>query len=71
MSRTPVVETLCDLVRINSINPAYEHGRSEAAVAAYCRDFFQQAGIVTREQEVFPGRPNLIAILPGRQRAGG
>ncbi|MCX6619512.1 MAG: M20/M25/M40 family metallo-hydrolase [Acidobacteria bacterium] len=67
MMPSPVIETLAALVRINSINPAYENGCPEAAVADYCREFFDHAGIRTHQQEVFPGRPNLIAVLPGRQ----
>lgn len=62
-----VLPTLADLVRINSINPAYEGGVPEAAVAAYCEDYLRGAGLATRTQEVFPGRPNLIGIVPGRQ----
>jgi acetylornithine deacetylase len=61
-----VIKTLADVVRINSVNPAYEHGVSEAGVAGYMRDFFRVYGIETLEQTVFPGRPNLIARLPGR-----
>ncbi len=53
-------------MRINSVNPAYEGGCSEAAMAACVGDFFRKHGIETWEQEVFPGRPNLIARLPGR-----
>ncbi len=67
MAISPVIRTLADLVRINSVNPAYEGGRSEADVAEYCRGFLSEAGIETRFEEVLPGRPNLIAILPGRQ----
>lgn len=67
MATSPVIQILADLVRINSVNPAYEGGVPEAGVAAYCRDFFERAGIETRQQEVFPDRPNLIAVLPGRQ----
>ena len=62
-----VLATLADLVRINSVNPAYVGGVSEAAVAAYVEEFFHQRGIETFSQEVFPGRPNVIARLPGRQ----
>lgn len=35
MSLSPVIATLADLVRINSINPAYEGGVSEVAMVAY------------------------------------
>src|SRR5579872_5458867 len=60
-----LIGTLCELVRINSVNPAYEHGASEAGVAEYMRHFFRAYGIETVLQTVFPGRPNLIAKLPG------
>ncbi|MBK9169975.1 MAG: M20 family metallopeptidase [Bryobacterales bacterium] len=60
-----VLETLADLVRIPSINPAYEGGVPEEAAAAYVERFFAARGIETWRQEVFPGRPNLIARLPG------
>src|SRR6516164_880489 len=58
-------ETLADLVRIESVNPAWG-GPGERACAAYVRQFFDRRGIETWEQEVFPGRPNVIARLPGR-----
>lgn len=66
MSTPAVLKTLAELVRINSINSAYEDGTSEAGVVAHLRDFFRQRGIETWEQEVFPSRANLIARLPGR-----
>ncbi len=66
---SPVLQTLADLVRINSINSSYEGGPGEAAVAAYVRRFFEQRGIETWEQEVFPGRNNVIARVPGRDAA--
>ncbi len=61
----PIFQTLADLVRINSVNPAYEGGVSERGVVEYVRRFFQERGVETWEQEVFPGRPNLIARIPG------
>ncbi|WP_395751919.1 M20 family metallopeptidase [Prosthecobacter sp.] len=63
---SPVLQTLADLVRINSVNSSYEGGPGEAAAAAYVRRFFEQRGIETWEQEVFPGRNNVIARVPGR-----
>ena len=60
-----VIGTLADLVRINSVNPAYADGVSEAGVAGYIRHFFRTYGIETFEQTVFPGRPNVVAKLPG------
>lgn len=61
----PLFDTLADLVRIESVNPAYG-GPGELEAARYVRRFFEQRGIETWEQEVFPGRPNVIARLPGR-----
>ena len=66
-----VLETLADLVRINSINSSYEGGPGEAAVASYVRHFWEQRGINVWEQEVFPGRNNVIARIPGRDSARG
>jgi acetylornithine deacetylase/succinyl-diaminopimelate desuccinylase family protein len=65
MHTDPVIHTLAELVRIPSINPAYEGGVSEAGVAAWLGEFCRGRGIETWETEVFPGRPNLIARLPG------
>lgn len=62
----PVFQTLSDLVAINSINPAYEGGMPEEAVACYVERFFAQRGIETFRQDVLPGRQNVIARLPGR-----
>ena len=64
---TPVLQTLADLIRINSINPAYDNGRPEGEIAAWIADFFAARGIQTRLQEVMPGRPNLVAVLPGKE----
>ena len=66
---SPVLQTLADLVRINSINSSYEGGPGEKDCAAYVRRFFEQRGIEVWEQEVFPGRNNVIARIPGRDPA--
>lgn len=68
MSDHPVLETLAQLVRIQSVNPAYEGGVPEAAMCAYLREFFQRREIETCQREVFPGRPNLVARLAGRSK---
>ena len=61
-----LVQTLASLVRINSVNSSYDGGPGEREIAAWIRTFFAQRGIEVWEQEVFPGRPNVIARLPGR-----
>jgi len=62
----PVLQTLADLVAINSVNPNYEDGTPEAAVAQYVDNFFRARGISTWRQQVYPERPNVIARIPGR-----
>ncbi len=66
MLNSNVLATLADLIRINSINPAYDDGRPESHIADYIERFFSERGIETWRQEVLPDRPNLIARLPGR-----
>ncbi|XZE52340.1 M20 family metallopeptidase [Planctomycetaceae bacterium SH139] len=67
--RTPdVMETLADLVRINSVNPNYQDGVNEIEVADYIENYFLRLGVETWRQELYPGRPNLIARIPGLQR---
>ena len=64
-----VILTLQDLVRINSVNPAYEGGVPESGIASYILRFFASRGIEACEQEVFPGRPNVLVRVPGREPA--
>jgi acetylornithine deacetylase/succinyl-diaminopimelate desuccinylase family protein len=66
MIQSGVVETLAGLVRINSVNPAYPRGCPETEIQAFVLDFFRSHGIAVREQEVAPGRSNIIACIPGR-----
>jgi acetylornithine deacetylase len=61
-----VIDTLAALVRINSVNPAYGDGGTEENVVPFIREFFESRGIETFTQEVFPGRHNIIARLPGK-----
>ncbi|MDB6117093.1 MAG: Acetylornithine deacetylase [Verrucomicrobiaceae bacterium] len=61
-----VIETLASLVRLNSVNPAYGDGGTEENVVPFIRDFFARRGIETFTEEVFAGRHNIIARLPGK-----
>ena len=63
---SPVLQTLADLVRINSVNSSYDGGPGEREIAGYVRRFFELRGLLVWEEEVFPGRPNVIALLRGR-----
>ncbi|MCZ2151436.1 MAG: M20 family metallopeptidase [Bryobacterales bacterium] len=64
---TPLLQTLSDLVAINSINSAYQGGVTEEEVARYVERFFAARGIETFRQDVMPGRFNVIACLHGLQ----
>ncbi len=61
-----VIGTLADLVRIKSVNPNYDGGVPEAEVADYVERFFEQRGIETWRQQLYPDRSNVIARVPGR-----
>jgi len=60
-----VINLLADLVRINSINPNYEGGVPEAAMAEFIEQYFAQHGIETWRQDLYPERSNVIARVPG------
>ena len=60
-----LLDLLADLVRINSVNPNYEGGVPEAAMADYVQHYFVQHGIETWRQIVYPDRPNVLARIPG------
>ena len=61
-----VLATLSDLIAIPSINPDLMPGAvGEAAIAEYCAAFMREAGLRVELQEVAPGRPNAIGVLPG------
>ncbi|RKS79523.1 acetylornithine deacetylase [Actinomadura pelletieri DSM 43383] len=64
-------ELLRELVGIASINPRggpvdAASGIGEAAVAEYVRDWLTARGVRAELREVLPGRPNVVATLPGR-----
>ncbi len=61
----PVAQILGSLISINSVNSSYTGGPGEGEIAAWVKRFFEERGIFVVEQEVFPGRPNVIAKLSG------
>jgi len=65
---SPVIDTLADLVRIDSVNPEFG-GPGEGGVADYVDERLRSAGIETRRTEVLPGRDNVVGIVPGRDRS--
>lgn len=66
-----IVDLLSDLVRIESINPAYPGGsQGEINVVKYLIDYCEKQGIEYYTQEALPGRPNFIAKIPGKRPGG-
>lgn len=68
MSPAPgeVEELLRALVGVPSVNPRDGSGPGEAALAEVVRDWLVSRGIAARTREVLPGRPNVLAVVPGR-----
>ncbi len=60
------IDLLADLVRINSVNPNYDGGVPEAAIADYIEAFFRNRRVEVTRHEIFPDRPNIVARIPGR-----
>jgi acetylornithine deacetylase/succinyl-diaminopimelate desuccinylase family protein len=55
-----------DLIRINSVNPAYDPTSSEAAIQKFVAKYLVDNHLDITEQPVLPGRPNIIAKIPGK-----
>ena len=61
-----VEELLSDLVRIDSVTPwLIPDGAGEGAIARFMADWLAPLGVEVELEEVEPGRPNLVARLPG------
>lgn len=69
IDRSELVALLEDLVRIPSVNTAFQPDSSEQALGRYVRDFFERLGIPCVTQEVFPGRDNILARFEGADRS--
>jgi len=65
-----VRELLCELVRIDSVNPSLIPGaRGEAAAAGFLRDFLRREGIAADLEEAAPGRSNVVVLIGPKPRA--
>lgn len=66
VSKPRVVDLLCDLIAIPSVNPVYEPASpGEGAMAAYVETWARGLGLAVSRQNVFPGRDNILVRLPG------
>jgi acetylornithine deacetylase len=60
------IDLLKDLIRINSVNPSLVPGApGEAEIAEHVGEFMRGIGLMTRVEEVEPGRPNAVGVLRG------
>ncbi len=69
MERDQLCKLAAELVAIPSVNPLDRpvgDGRGEAEVAAYVESKLREAGIEVELKEVLPGRPNVVARVPGQ-----
>ena len=62
-----VADLTARLVEIESINPDVVPGGSgEAVIARFVAEWCERAGLETSLAEATPGRPNVVAVAPGR-----
>jgi acetylornithine deacetylase len=63
----PTLSLLCELVRIDSVNPSLvPGGAGEAEIARAVADELRAAGLGVEVSEAAPGRPNVVGVLEGR-----
>jgi acetylornithine deacetylase len=65
-----VVELLCELIALPSVNPESDRGRTDAPygegrVADYVERFFEPFGLNIERQEAVAGRENVLVHVPG------
>ena len=66
---TYIIDILRDLVRINSINPSLDDaGAGEQEIAQYIAARMRDLEVDVDIYEPVPGRPSVVASLPGRER---
>jgi acetylornithine deacetylase len=66
IDRPYLVDTLAELIRINSINPSLVPGApGEAAIATYMAGALRRLGLDVTTLESHPGRPSVIGRLRG------
>ncbi len=66
IDREYVIQTMADLVRINSVNPSLSaNGPGEATIGAYVADALKALGLEVTTYELEPNRVNVVGILRG------
>ena len=66
IDRDYIIQTLTDLVRINSVNPLLSaDGKGEAELGAYVAGELSKLGLPVNTHEIQPGRVNVVGVLKG------
>lgn len=66
IDREYLVQTLVDLIRCNSVNPALVPGApGEGEIASYVREALEALGLSVSVYEPEPGRPSVVGTLAG------
>ncbi len=65
-----LIQLLCDLIALPSVNPEHETQQSEAPygegrVADYVQRYFQPFGVRLQRQQALPGRESVLVWVPG------
>lgn len=65
IDKSEAKQLLSDLIAINSVNPSLvPGGAGERQAAQYIVNYLHRLGVAARLDEVAPGRPNAVAVLP-------
>jgi acetylornithine deacetylase len=71
IDRDYIIQTLMELVRINSVNPLLSaDGKGEAELGAYVANALGELGLTVNTYEIQPGRVNVVGILKGTGNEG-
>lgn len=66
IDRDYIIQTLQDLVRVNSVNPLLSaNGKGEAELGAYVANALSTLGVPVTTHEIQPGRVNVVGVLKG------
>lgn len=66
IDRDYIIQTLADLVRINSANPLLStDGKGEAELGAYVASALRKLGLTVDTYEIQPARVNVVGVLTG------
>ena len=66
IDRDYIIETLKQLVRINSVNPSLSaDGKGEAEIGTYIADALRTLGLTVSRQEIETDRVNVVGVLKG------